>query len=221
MPTKGFNMKNGIRTLAAAGALLVAGSVAAAGVPGQGTWETTLLARDINGDSVVDAYYDTVLGISWLADANLAGVMTWDDSVAWAASLDVHGVSGWRLPSTVDDISLGGVKPAPTSSEMAHMYYVTLGNIGYPDAGYGPSNVGSFRNVELYQYWSSNLSANQGWGWYLHWAHGSLDGNNKAFAYFAWPVHDGDVAPPPIPEPGTYALMLAGIAAIGLSRRFR
>ena len=39
-------------------------------VLGQGTWETTLQARDLNGDSVTDAYYDTSLNITWLANAN-------------------------------------------------------------------------------------------------------------------------------------------------------
>ena len=32
----------------------------AAAVPGHGTWETTLFARDINSDGVVDAYCDAV-----------------------------------------------------------------------------------------------------------------------------------------------------------------
>ena len=31
----------------------------------------TLLARDLNNDSVTDAYYDTVLDVTWLRDANL------------------------------------------------------------------------------------------------------------------------------------------------------
>jgi hypothetical protein len=43
----------------------------AALVYGQGTWETTLQARDMDGNtSTIEAYYDTVLDITWLADAN-------------------------------------------------------------------------------------------------------------------------------------------------------
>ncbi len=45
-------------------------------VSGQGTWETTLKPRDLTGDGVADAYYDTVLDITWLADANLAASNT-------------------------------------------------------------------------------------------------------------------------------------------------
>jgi hypothetical protein len=39
-------------------------------VPGQGTWQTTLQARDLDGDGQIDAFYDTVLNITWLRDAN-------------------------------------------------------------------------------------------------------------------------------------------------------
>ncbi|NNL07431.1 MAG: hypothetical protein HKO86_06880, partial [Gammaproteobacteria bacterium] len=64
----------------AKGILLVAGMISAnvaqaLGIPGQGTWETTLLARDLDGDtSTIEAYFDVALGISWLANANAAGI---------------------------------------------------------------------------------------------------------------------------------------------------
>ena len=46
----------------------------AVGVSGQGTWETTLQGRDLDGNAATfEAYYDTVLDITWLADANAAG----------------------------------------------------------------------------------------------------------------------------------------------------
>lgn len=48
-------------------------SLFAAPISGQGTWESTLQARDLDGNkSTVEAYYDTALGITWLANANLA-----------------------------------------------------------------------------------------------------------------------------------------------------
>ncbi len=211
-------MKTGFRAWAAACALLAAGSVGAAGVPGQGTWETTLLPRDINGDSVVDAYYDTALGISWLADAGAFGPANWDESMAWATSLDVHGVAGWRLPEVVDDIRFGGSQPPPSSSEMAHLYYVTLGNIGYPDAGYGPSNMGLFRNAVESWYWFRTLSTNRGGAWFFDWGDGSQDGVGYTAKQHAWAVHDGDVAPPPIPEPATWLLTAAGLAVLAARR---
>src|SRR5690349_11799993 len=50
----------------------VVAPVAASPVSGQGTWESELQARDINSDGLVDAYYDTALNLTWLADANFA-----------------------------------------------------------------------------------------------------------------------------------------------------
>lgn len=52
------------------GVLLAAGQIAT--LPAQ----AALHARDLNSDSVTDAYYDTVLDITWLADANLAATNT-------------------------------------------------------------------------------------------------------------------------------------------------
>ena len=66
---------------AAVVSLLVAASTAtfAVAVPGRGTWETTLFARDINGDGVVDAYYDAVNNNTWLANAKAIKGTSFDD----------------------------------------------------------------------------------------------------------------------------------------------
>lgn len=49
------------------------GTAQAVSVSGQGTWESTLQGRDLDGNlATFEAYYDTVLGITWLADANYA-----------------------------------------------------------------------------------------------------------------------------------------------------
>ena len=72
----------------------------AAPVSGQGTWETTLEGRleTAPGSGVFLAYYDTVLDITWAADANINGRDIWSNQIAWAAGLTLGGVSGWRLP---------------------------------------------------------------------------------------------------------------------------
>src|SRR3989344_1507399 len=75
----------------------------AAAVSGQGTWETTLQGRDLDGNlSTFEAYYDTALNITWLADANYAGTtMDWTTANAWVAALNPYGscITGWRLPT--------------------------------------------------------------------------------------------------------------------------
>lgn len=99
--------------------LALAGSVLAAPISGQGTWETTLKARDIGGNplaSLSDAsavfYYDTALNITWLRNWNAGagssfdngssttdGRMTWNNAVAWANALTVGTFDDWRLPT--------------------------------------------------------------------------------------------------------------------------
>lgn len=130
---------------------------------GQGTWETTLQGRDLDGNlSTFEAYYDTALNITWLADANYAmtsgydadGYMDWNQANAWAASLNPYGsgITGWRLPTTIDadgsdadTLGNDGCSQPSISqgidcgfnitihSEMSHMFYVTLGNKAYYD----------------------------------------------------------------------------------------
>ena len=39
-----------------------------------GAAHATLMAGDLNGDTVTDAYYDTVLDITWLKNANYAAI---------------------------------------------------------------------------------------------------------------------------------------------------
>jgi len=91
-------------------------------ISGQGTWETTLQARDLDGDlTTAEAYYDTVLNITWLADASLGatnnfgvtgvnsnGSMNKPESDQWIANMNTYGgtgylgINGWRLPDFTD-----------------------------------------------------------------------------------------------------------------------
>jgi hypothetical protein len=135
----------------------------AAPISGQGTWESTLQGRDLDGNlSTFEAYYDTVLDITWLANANagggsyydgvdgtLDGALTWANANAWAASLDLDGVAGadgWRLPTVTDTGAPGcdysdtggtdcGFNMNTASGEMVSMFYDTLGNLAYYDTG--------------------------------------------------------------------------------------
>jgi len=86
----------------------------AVSLSGQGSWETTLQARDLDGNTTTaEAYYDTVLDITWLADANYAltsgyddgdpnssgdDYMVWAEANNWAGGLNLFGYQDWRLP---------------------------------------------------------------------------------------------------------------------------
>ncbi len=130
------------------------------------TAQAALLGRDLNGSpGSFEAYYDTVLDITWLADANLAdtnafgvtgilsdGGMTWDKANEWIAAMNSAaylGINDWRLP-TVTDTGTPGCDFAYTGTdcgwnvdlstgEMAHMFYSTLGNTGFYDTGGSPT----------------------------------------------------------------------------------
>ena len=49
------------------------------------------------------AYYDTLLDITWAADARIVENDTWANQTAWASTLNLGGVTGWRLPSADAD----------------------------------------------------------------------------------------------------------------------
>ena len=154
------------------------------------------------------AYYDTVLDITWLANAKLVltnqfglslstleiddtpntvgstGLITWTNANAWIGGMNTAnylGFNNWRLPTMIDTGAPGcvwsnnggdcgynvrtssGSPPYPATvvySEMASLFYDTLGNLAYYDTagnpnqpGWGFSNTGPFSVVQG-GYWS-------------------------------------------------------------------
>ena len=229
-------------------------------VSGQGTWETSLQGRDLDGNAATaEAYYDTVLDITWLADANAAGTrMNWADANTWVAALNINGVSGWRLPTispingstfntnstnnATTDIgyadSLGWVDVSNNPvSELGHMYYANLGNLGQctPDSsnpsgciqqvGWGISNTGPFSNIQSSGlYWTDTIYFNQVWIFTFYDGQQNTTGPNGPGSKFAWAVHDGDVgvAISSVPVPAAAWLMGSGLIGLfGLAKRKR
>jgi hypothetical protein len=184
-----------------------------------------------------EAYYDTILDITWLADANYAqtsgfdddGRMNWEDANAWVSGIDINGITGWRLPtlSPIDGVSFNtnfsnnattdgnyadsegwvGLTGSPVS-ELGHLFYVTLGNIGWctPDdanpsscveqTGWAIINTGPFSNLNTFEgnghYWTDtemNLSTAWSFGFYG----GAQIGGPKSTTFKGWAVHDGDI----------------------------
>lgn len=231
----------------------------ATAISGQGTWETTLQARDFDGNTATtEGYYDTVLNITWLADANYGRApgtsMDWFDSYLWAFRLNVNGITGWRLPtvnpidgttadddmgSTVGTEDYGFNVSAPgtlyagsTASEMAHLFYNTLGNKGFCDpatssdfahcpeqAGWGLSNTGPFSNLQsVSSYWSATTFApNPFAAWSFGFSQGQQSYTHKSNYFSAWAVHEGNVRS--VPEAETWTMMLAGLGLVGLALR--
>jgi len=87
------------------------------------TADSALMSR-LGGQAV----YDTDFNITWLADANYAqtsgydtdGKMNWTTANAWAASLNIGGYTGWRLP-TADPAC--GTDFNCITNELGHLFY--------------------------------------------------------------------------------------------------
>ncbi|MDH5276972.1 MAG: hypothetical protein OEW88_11165 [Gammaproteobacteria bacterium] len=195
------------------------------------------------------AYYDTLLDITWIADGNLVatnsfgvsgvgtstsgfGAMTLYTAQAWIAAMNAAsylGVSDWRLTIHVDtdgpdaddlgddgcDFAYVGTdcgwNPDPAASEIAHLYYITLGNPGsydpdgvhqdWCDAGKPAPpacliNVGPFRNFLPNHYWTGSddvIDATRAWEFNAR--IGLLNGDYKTRLSYAWAVRDGDIDP--------------------------
>jgi len=228
------------KVAAALTAVLGAAPALAASVPGQGTWETTLQARDLDKDGSTDAFYDSVLDVTWLANANAAGPMSWSDAVSWASDLSFGGFTEWRLPTLVDFGTSGcdysttggtdcGYNVDTVTSELAHLYYVTLGNVAIhapgtgdaPQAGWGLTNTGGFVKLVPEAYWTGVEYRHPESP--LDWSFSMYDGLQTyaptGTLFYAMALINGDVSP--VPEAQTAAMLIAGLLGIATLRRRR
>jgi len=226
--------------------------------------QAALQARDLDGNLAnIEAYYDTVLDITWLQDSTYAktsghdedGYMTWEDANDWASNLRFYNplsdeiYSYWRLPGVkpVNGVAFsyfivadgstdrgyniseqGTLFAGSTASEMAHLFYNTLDNKGLCDPALstptlcapqafvleaillnGPFNLDASRPA----YWSGTPYEFGNRAWKFDFG-GRQEEETTEVPYNAWAVHDGDVGVAVVPEADTYALLLAGLAAM-------
>jgi hypothetical protein len=227
------------------------------------TTQATLIDR---GNGMI---YDSDQDLTWLQDANYAktsghlpgrwkGNMLWEDASAWADGLVYGGFDDWRLPTvTASEYSYGfngqvaGYNVDTTTSELAYMFHVILGNessyksdgtknddgcpivtddssfFAYPKAKclVNTSADGvEFRNIQWGSYAAgTNAFDTQLDAWFFDTGWGAQETITKSDPFYAWAVRKGDVGAPDVsvPEPGTLMLMLAGLAGIGVTMRRR
>jgi hypothetical protein len=188
-------LKNLMRALCGAytATLLLAGAAQAA-----------LLDRDLDGNGVTDAFYDTDLNITWLRDATPGGGPNWESTLLWAESFSFAGYKDWRLPTGGPD------------GEIGHLWFTELGNV----PGQQPVRRGDFEKCCWAVVWTgTERLEDPSQAWFFSTSYGQNSWGPKSLPWGAMIVRDGDVTP--VPEPGTYALMLLGLAGLAAARSRR
>ena len=184
--------------------------------------------------------------MTWVQANDWANGLTYYDSVRDVTYDD------WRLPTVrpIDGVSFEilrssdattdrGYAPTTTDgtdggwrdvngdpvSEMGHMYYVSLANLGgcdpslpycTPQAGSGLVNSGPFSNIQDL-YWT-NVQQDFSLAWYFQFRDGFKSLTVKDPGLYGWAVREGDVSIVPIPA--TVWLFGSGlIGLIGIARR--
>lgn len=169
------------------------------------------------GGTDYQAYYDPEADLTWLADANMEGGMTWSQAMVWAASLNINGVTGWRLPLAPQpdpscDTQVAGVSRGFNciGSEMGHLYYIVLGNRAYTDLcdSFGNcdhsegtiENTGPFENLVIDYYWTGTSDpTDDESALYFDFRFGDQREVNKLFGMYAIAVHPGNVGHAKVP----------------------
>lgn len=165
------------------------------------------------------AWYDPNLDLTWAGDADLLGESMLDQASDAVAALVIDGVSGWRLPITDrddDGVAVGckglGVD-ACLDNELGFMLNIRFVSSNAP---------GPFTELQADWYWSSSdnpFNPPRVYAWLM--ADGAQEGFGDAHpantGLRTWAVHDGDVAPVPLP-PAAW-LLAPALFALGTRRR--
>lgn len=192
--------------------------------------------------------YDTDGLMSWKQAVKWAGDLVYQDSVRGVSYSDwrlphvlpVDGTS-YNGKFSFDGSTDEGYNNTSPNSELSYMFHVNLGLNGYyrpdgtvePDFGatgmgrWGSANVGLVKNIRSNIYWTGSVyephPTLNAWMFDAHWGYQNF--YSQWDNLYVWALRDGDVAAGPlsvplaVPEPGTYALFLAGLAGLVLFAR--
>jgi len=205
---------------------------------GEGENYNLIWDDDNNGNSVIWLDYinpDAAWSVQMTWAAGLKSSLTYNiDPAAYTVT---WGEDGWRLPRTVDSSeytegddgsTLAGYNI--TSSEMGHLYYEELENLGMYDtsgvepSGWGLENTGDFNNLVKNYYWSATEHAgDMDTAWNFDMNDGGqfpYDKGSLEYEDFGLALRNGYVSE--VPVPGAIWLFgpgLAGMAAFARRRK--
>ena len=163
--------------------------------------------------------YDDVLNITWLQNANLAGNMSWQDSLDWAGDLVYGGFSDWRLPSI--DVNNDGVvvycsissEAECRDTEFGYMYFQNMMGVGGDDL---TGDQLLFTNIQGQHWFSEENALATTTAWVFLFSDSLQASTDKSGLYGAWAVRDGDVV---VPLPAGIWLLGSGLIGLGAVRR--
>ncbi|WP_125180937.1 hypothetical protein [Thiohalobacter thiocyanaticus] len=142
------------------------------------------------------ALYDPNLDITWARNAAIGGAMTWDATHIWLSSLELGGITGWRMPYTTEVVYLAdneGISvdtPEPFLGISTSYYFAEdeiFGDLVHP----------------LMSFDSGDLTLLQ----------------LPVDEAYVIPVYDGDVDVSVIEEPATLVLIVGGLLGLMLAKR--
>jgi hypothetical protein len=195
-----------------------------------------------------DANYAKTSGYDADGQMNWTAANTWASSLN-ISRFAGESLSGWRLAANTpvgadwsydhayDGSTDHGYNITSPHSELSYMYYVNLGlkspsspaGAEQPDSGVhgngtqgGQANVGLVDNLQSFVYWSGTAYAPYPayYAWNFYTRYGYQYYGHQDYEFYAWAVRPGDVAAA-VPEPETYAMLLAGLGLLGVGAKRR
>jgi hypothetical protein len=153
------------------------------------------------------AFYDTVLDVTWMTDANAIAGSAWDDgpsvsdglvswfsAMDWVSSLAINGIDGWTLPSmdaNGDDVVVDCRAASELECRDNHYGYMFYHN-GVTGVSAGPFSP----HLQAYGYWArtDTVPYEDIIAWLFTFGEGIQHPLGKTYHRHAWAVRDGDIA---------------------------